>query len=64
MDINQVLTEYDSMFGVKELGEIETFLVEQIDKAYAEPDYYSAVTLLNEIIGFCRDTSQNEKGLK
>lgn len=64
MDINRVLTEYDSMFGVKELGEIEAFLVEQIDKAYAEPDYYSAVTLLNEIIGFCRDTSQNEKGLK
>ncbi|MDE6743188.1 MAG: DUF4125 family protein [Lachnospiraceae bacterium] len=64
MDINQVLTEYDSMFGVKGLDEIEAFLVEQIDKAYAEPDYYSAVTLLNEIIGFCRDTSQNEKGLK
>lgn len=64
MDIAQVLTEYDSMFGVKELDEIETFLVEQIDKAYAEPDYYSAVTLLNEIIGFCRDTSRNEKGLK
>lgn len=64
MDINQVLAEYDSMFGVKELGEIEAFLVEQIDKAYAEPDYYSAITLLNEIIGFCRDTSQNEKGLK
>lgn len=64
MDINQVLTEYDNMFGVKGLDEIEAFLVEQIDKAYAEPDYYSAVTLLNEIIGFCRDTSQNEKGLK
>lgn len=64
MDINQVLTEYDNMFGVKGLDEIEAFLVEQIDKAYAEPDYYSAVTLLNEIIGFCRDTSRNEKGLK
>ncbi len=64
MDIAQVLTEYDSMFGVKGLDEIEAFLVKQIDKAYAEPDYYSAVTLLNEIIGFCRDTSQNEKGLK
>lgn len=64
MDINQVLTEYDNMFGVKELSEIEAFLAKQIEKAYAEPDYYSAVTLLNEIIGFCRDTSQNEKGLK
>ncbi len=64
MNINQVLTEYDNMFGVKGLDEIEAFLVEQINKAYAEPDYYSAVTLLNEIIGFCRDTSQNEKGLK
>lgn len=64
MDINQVLAEYDSMYGAKPLGEIEAFLVEKLDQAYAEPDHYAAVTLLNEIIGFCRDTSQNEKGLE
>lgn len=64
MDINQVLAEYDSMYGVKALSEIEAFLVEKLDQAYAEPDHYAAVTLLNEIIGFCRDTSQNEKGLE
>lgn len=64
MDINQVLAEYDSMYGAKPLGEIEAFLIEKLDQAYAEPDHYAAVTLLNEIIGFCRDTSQNEKGLE
>lgn len=62
MDINKVLMEYDSMFGKNTLEEIENYLVSNIEAAYEEPDYYSAVTLLNEFIGFCRDTSQNEKG--
>ena len=53
MDINQVLTEYDNMFGRKDLSEIEAYLASKIDEAYAEQDYASAVTLLNEIIGFC-----------
>lgn len=63
MDINQVLTEYDNMFGRKDLSEIEAYLAGKIDEAYAEQDYASAVTLLNEIIGFCRDTTQKEKGM-
>lgn len=62
MDINRVLLEYDSMFGKNTLEEIEGYLVSCIEEAYEEPDYYSVITLLNEFIGFCRDTSQNEKG--
>lgn len=62
MDVNRVLLEYDSMFGKNTLEEIESYLVSCIEEAYEEPDYYSVITLLNEFIGFCRDTSQNEKG--
>lgn len=64
MNINKVLMEYDNMFGLNSLEEIEGFLVRKINEAYREQDYFSAVTLLNEIMGFCRDTSQNEKGIK
>ncbi len=62
MHVNRVRLEYDSMFGKNSLEEIESYLVSCIEEAYEEPDYYSVITLLNEFIGFCRDTSQNEKG--
>ncbi|MDE6023832.1 MAG: DUF4125 family protein [Lachnospiraceae bacterium] len=62
MNINRVLMEYDSMFGNRSLVDIENYLVSNIEAAYEEPDYYAAITLLNEFMGFCRDTSQNEKG--
>ena len=62
MDINKVLMEYDSMFGASSLEQIMDFLVEKLEKALDEDDNYSAITLLNELIGFCRDTSQNSKG--
>lgn len=63
MDIQRVLTEYDNMFGVKKLSEIEAFLVAKAAEASKEGDAASLFTLLNEIIGFCRDTGQKEKGL-
>ncbi|MCM1295274.1 MAG: DUF4125 family protein [Muribaculaceae bacterium] len=62
MNINRVLMEYDSMFGKNSLADIENYLVTNIEMAYEETDYYAAITLLNEFMGFCRDTSQNEKG--
>lgn len=63
MDIQRVLTEYDNMFGVKDLSEIEAFLVAKAAEASKEGDAASLFTLLNEIIGFCRDTGQKDKGL-
>ncbi len=63
MDINQVLTEYDGMFGTYSMEEIEEYLLNMLSAAEAEPDYFSAVTLMNELIGFYRDTNQREKGL-
>lgn len=63
MDINQVLTEYDGMFGTNSTEEIEVYLLKKLSDAETEPDYFSAVTLMNELIGFYRDTNQREKGL-
>ena len=56
--------EYDNMFGIRTLEEIERFLTNKLEEAYGEKDYYSAITLLNELMGFCRDTSQKEKGVR
>lgn len=63
MDINQVLTEYDGMFGVHTREEIEAFLIKNRDAANAEGDSYSELTLLNEMVGFYRDAGLKEKGL-
>lgn len=63
MDINKVLLEYDNMFGMNSLEDIDDFLTSKIEEALEEKDYYSALTLMNEMLGFCRDTSQHEKGL-
>lgn len=63
MNINHVLMEYDSMYGKNTLEEIEEFLNTSLAEAYDEQDYYSAITLLNELMGFCRDTDQKEKGI-
>jgi len=64
MDINKVLMEYDNMFGAHSLEDIENFLTKKLDMAYREEDNYSAITLLNELMGFCRDTDQKEKGVR
>lgn len=63
MDINEVLAEYDAMFGKYELAEIEAFLKNNIENAIDIGDYGTMITLLNEVIGFCRDTTQREKAL-
>lgn len=61
MQIEKILNEYDSMFGRCSLDEIEQFLVDNINNT---DDSSILFTLLNEIIGFCRDTTQKEKALK
>ncbi len=64
MNINQILQQYDAMFGKCTMQEIETYLIEKIEEAKAKTEYSVLFTLLNEIIGFCRDTTQKEKALR
>ena len=63
MNITSVLAEYDSLFGNTTLTDIETYLYEKIKEAIEEQDDSAIITLLNEMIGLCRDTSQKEKAL-
>lgn len=63
MDIKNILNTYDNMFETNTLEEIYGFLTKYINLAYSEKDYSSAITLLNEIIGFCRDTDKKEECL-
>ena len=63
MNIMQVLQEYDAMFGVRSLSEIEEYLYQKIVEAVSEGADDAVFTLLNEMIGLCRDTMQKEKGL-
>ena len=63
MNIKQILAEYDSLFGNTTLDEIEAYLYEKIGEAVKEQDDAAIITLLNEMIGLCRDTSQKDKAI-
>ena len=63
MDINKVLMEYDNMYGNYSLDEIDEYLENKIEEALTEGDGGSAFTLMNEMLGLCRDTGKKEKGL-
>lgn len=64
MDIHSILANYDAMFGKYTLAEIEAYLYQNINRAKEQSDMSALFTLLNEMIGFCRDTTQKEKALK
>lgn len=64
MNIQEVLAEYDGMFGKASLSQIEEFLFQKLQEAASAGEDGALFTLLNEMIGFCRDTMQREKGLK
>ena len=63
MDIQAILAKYDSMFGKYSLDEIENYLFKNIEEAKVKSQWDVLFTLLNEMIGFCRDTTQKEKAL-
>ncbi|MBQ4259675.1 MAG: DUF4125 family protein [Lachnospiraceae bacterium] len=63
MNIADILQTYDEMFGKNTLEEIEEYLAGQITQAREQGELGVLFTLLNEMIGFCRDTTQREKGL-
>lgn len=63
MNIQEVLQNYDEMFGKCSVEEIEGYLSDRIKAAMEEEDNGALITLLNELIGFMRDTFQKEKAL-
>lgn len=64
MNINKVLTKLDDLFSSGKLNEVEEFLLSNCKTAEAEQDKNSLLTILNELIGYYRVTTQFEKGKK
>lgn len=63
MDMNRVYAGLDALFEAGRGAEAEDYLVEQMKAAQQEGDYNALIMLLNEMIGYCRETGQNEKSL-
>lgn len=64
MDIDKILAEYDAMFGVNKPAEILSYLLQKVDMARERHDDAALLILLNETIGFCRDASFKEEGVR
>lgn len=63
MNIEQVLKQLDELFAQHRTDQVESFLLRRIDEAAGEGDTASLITLLNEIIGHYRETSEFDKSL-
>lgn len=64
MDIKEFLHYLDILFEEKKLDEVEPFLDKSLDQAVREHNYSAQFTILNEMMGFFRDTSQYDKSIK
>ena len=60
MNIDEVLKELDSLPGGDETYKTYDFLKEKIEEAQLEGDHSSELTLINEMIGYCRYTGRHE----
>ena len=63
MNIDKVLLGLDKLFEKREIEKVEQYLMDNLSMAMEEEDISSVITLLNEMIGYCRDTSQYEKAV-
>lgn len=61
MDLENILSELDKLFEDNRIDEVEPFLRGELKKALEKEMYDVAVSLLNEMMGFFRETSQWEK---
>ena len=61
MDIEKVIEGLDRLFADRESEKVEDYLSVHLEQALTEGDAGSAITIINELIGFYRDTSQYDK---
>lgn len=64
MDIDNVLNQLQHFFATGQINRVEDFLQEQYETAKKEKDESSALSILNELIGYYRVTTQFDKALK
>ncbi|MBQ8147872.1 MAG: DUF4125 family protein [Lachnospiraceae bacterium] len=61
MDIQKFLEGLDSLFAKGAIDEVEPYFQENMSQAEQEQDISSRITILNEMMGFYRETSQYNK---
>lgn len=61
-EISHILNELDALFSTGDVKKIQHFLEEQIAGAIENREIDNLITLLNEMIGFCRDMGQFDAG--
>lgn len=64
MEVEGILHHLDTLFAEQKLTEVEPYLTTQLEETYLQQDYGTCITIMNELIGFLRDTSQYEKSLE
>lgn len=63
MDINKVLEGLDELFAEAKMQEVIPYLTDACRKAEQEGDAGSMLSILNELIGFCRESCQYEESM-
>jgi tetratricopeptide (TPR) repeat protein len=61
MNIAQVLQGLDELFAQARVTEIEPYLVDAYEQAAKEGDYGSMLSIVNELIGYCREVCHYEQ---
>ena len=64
MDVNKFLNELDRLYEERKLNDVEPLFNKSMEQAAVENDFSAQFTILNEMMGFFRDTSQYEKSIK
>lgn len=64
MDINKILNQLDDLFAARQFDKVEDFLKKNYEQAVSEGDTASKITLLNEFMGFYRESTQFNKALE
>lgn len=63
MELDKVLEQLRGMFDAFKIEEVEEFLESNIGQAFALGDINAVISLMNEMIGYLRDTGKDEKAL-
>lgn len=61
MNINEVLMGLDQLFRENRIQEIAPYLTKAYNEAEQDADYGSMLSILNELMGFCREVCQYEQ---
>jgi len=61
--VDEILVGLDRLFEEQRMSEVEPYLQQALQEAMKVGDSSAVITIVNELIGFYRDTSQYDKSI-